>query len=43
VGPNKEWVQIGNNYKLKGYSLWAARLILIGCLGIYAVLIKTIQ
>ena len=40
---NKEWGQIGNNY-IKGlFALGLQGLFLLVCLGIYAVLIKTIS
>lgn len=40
---NREWGQIGNNY-IKGlFALGLQGLFLMVCLGIYAVLIKTIQ
>ena len=40
---NKEWGQIGTNY-IKGlFALGLQGLFLMVCLGIYAVLVKTIQ
>ena len=40
---NKEWGQIGTNY-IKGlFALWLQGLFLMVCLGIYAVLVKTIK
>ncbi len=40
---NKEWGQIGNNYIRGLFALGLQGLFLMVCLGIYAVLIKTIQ
>ncbi len=40
---NKEWGQVGNNYIRGLFALGLQGLFLMVCLGIYAVLIKTIQ
>ena len=40
---NREWGQIGNNYIRGLFALGLQGLFLMVCLGIYTVLIKTIQ
>ena len=40
---NKEWGQIGNNYVKGLFALGLQGLFLIICLGVYAVLVKTIS